>query len=99
MIQSQQQQHFWLKQHPVLVPLSLVSSACALVVVSFFADSLFPALKLIGTPSALVCLLLAWVLGICGVLTGIISSIEHFDRLRPATVRLPQAKEHCYDRD
>jgi hypothetical protein len=72
--------HIMLRQHPVLVPVVLSGCALALCVGSFYANSLFPLFALIGVPSQLVCLLLALVLGISGILTSIVGLIERMDR-------------------
>src|SRR5436853_4331312 len=45
-----------LRQHPVLIPVTLVLGSIGLCIVSFFADTLFPLLALIGAPSPLICL-------------------------------------------
>jgi hypothetical protein len=74
------QRHIVLRRHPVLVPVVLSGCALALCVVSFYANSLFPLFTLIGVPSQLLCLLLALVLGISGILTSIVGLIEHMDR-------------------
>lgn len=73
-----------LQQYPVLFPVGLLSASIGLCIVSFFVNTLFPVLAIIGTPSALVCLLIAFVSGIAGVLASIISIIENVDRIRPA---------------
>ncbi len=70
------------RQYPVLIPVLLVLGAVGLCIVSFFADTLFPVLALIGVPSVLVCLSVALVLGVAGVLAAIISIIEGIDRYR-----------------
>ncbi len=92
-----QQRASLLQQHPISLPIFLVSSAILLVIGSFFADTLFPILKFIGSPAPLICVLLACVLGICGVLTTIIGIIEHLDRQKLPIPLLSHAKEHRYD--
>ncbi len=72
--------HPLLEQHPVLVSLSLVSSAILLMIASFFAGRFFPTFLFIGISATLLCLLLAVVLGICGVITSIIGVMEYLDR-------------------
>ena len=74
------QRHVLLRRHPVLVPVTLSGCALVLCVVSFYANSLFPLLAWIGIPSQLLCLLLALVLGISGILTSIVGLIERMDR-------------------
>lgn len=86
-----------LEQHPILVSLSLISSAIMLIGVSVFARSFFPTFLFIGISATLLCLLLATVLGLCGVITSIIGLMEHFDRSR--TSAFSQAKGHCNDRN
>jgi hypothetical protein len=73
------QRHILLRRHPVLVPVALSGCALALCVMSFYANSLFPLLALVGIPSQLLCLLLALVLGISGILTSIVGLIERMD--------------------
>jgi hypothetical protein len=79
------QRHILLRRHPVLVPVVLSGCALALCIVSFYPNSLFPLLALIGVPSQLLCLLLALVLGISGILTSIVGLIERMER-SPAQV-------------
>jgi len=93
----QQERHPLLEQHPVLVSLFLVSSAIFLMIASFFAGSLFPTFTFIGTSATFLYRLLASVLGICGVLTSIVSAIEHFDHPSTSAALFLHAKEHCYD--
>ena len=69
-----------LQQHPVLLPTLLLCSAVALYIASSFSGSLFPLLALIGVPVDALCLALACVLGIVGLLTGIIGILESIDR-------------------
>ncbi len=88
-----------LEQHPVLTPALLIGSSVGLFIASLSANTLFPFLTFIGVPSALLCLLVASVSGIAGILAGIIYIIErigsyHLQRL-PVEV-LPQSKEHSY---
>ena len=74
------QRHVLLRRHPVLVPVTLLGSALVLCLVSFYANTLFPLLTWVGIPSQLLCLLLALVLGISGILTSIVGLIERVDR-------------------
>src|SRR6266852_5168256 len=88
-----------LEQHPVLTPALLLGGSVGLFIASFSADRLFPALALIGVPTANLCLLISLVLGISGILASIIYLIEKVDcylskRLQ-AGVFL-QSKEHSY---
>jgi hypothetical protein len=73
---AREQRNPLLQRHPVLVPLVLFASAIVLAMASFFTDDLFPVLTLIGVPSALVCYLLAAVLGLCGVIVSITGLLE-----------------------
>ena len=81
-----------LQQHPVLIPVALIIGSVVLCIVSFFVDTLFPLLALIGAPGALVCLSVAFVLGVSGVLASIISIIEGIDRHRLRTTTFPKPK-------
>ena len=88
-----------LERHPVLAPVLLLASSVALFIVSFSADSLFPVLAFVGVHPALLCLLMAMVSGISGMLAGIIYIIERIDsyclqRLQAGV--FPQPKEHSY---
>jgi hypothetical protein len=74
-----------LQRHPVLIPV-------VLCIASLSADTLFPVLALIGAPGALVCLSVAFVLGVSGVLASIITIIEGIDRHRLRTTTFPQQK-------
>jgi hypothetical protein len=82
-----------LRRHPVLVPATLLTISAALCITSFIGNTLFPVLALLGIPVESMCLLFALVAGISGILTGIISLIEHFDRSRLRTKMFPQIKE------
>jgi hypothetical protein len=95
----QQERHPLLEQHPVLVSFFLVGSAIFLMIASFFVGSVFPTFTLIGTSATFLYRLLAGVLGICGVLTSVISAIEHLDQLSTSAALFLHAKEHCYDRN
>ncbi len=92
-----QQHNPLLQRHPVLVPLILLSGSIIIGAASFFTDSLFPILVFIGFPSALVCLLLACVLGTCGILVGIIGILERVDHYCLPAAMFPKSKEHSYD--
>lgn len=94
-----QGRHPLLQRHPVLVSLCLISSALLLAMVSYFADTLFPVLAFIGASPTLPCLLLAWVLGTCGILTSIINIIEHVEQRRAYVIVSPNLKEQRYDRN
>ena len=80
-----------LQQHPVLIPVILIIGSVVLYVASFFADTLFPLLALIGLPTGLLCLSVAYVCGVSGVLASIISIIEGIDR-RLQTTTYPKSK-------
>lgn len=65
-----------------------------LCITSLFADHLFPLLTLVGTSPLYLCLSLACVLGVAGVLVGIIGILERVDRQHiPA---LSDCKEQSY---
>lgn len=77
-----------LQRHPVLTPVVLLSSSLLLGVVSIFADTVFSVLTLVGVPVGtlfLLCVLVAFVLGIVGVLVSIISILEQVDRYGSTT--------------
>ncbi len=82
-----------LKRHPVLVPVILLLGAYLASIASFSAENIFPLLTLIGTPSNVLCLLIALVLGISGVLVSIISILECIDRRSVHAAMFPEAKE------
>ncbi len=92
-----------LQRHPVLTPIVLLGCSLVLGSISFFMDSLFPILAFIemsvGTLANL-CLSIAFVLGIAGILVGIISILEQVDR-SCSLMRLPMTmftrlKEQSY---
>lgn len=98
---SHSYQHFLgrsslLQRHPVLTPILLLGSAGVLAFFGISDDTLFPLLTLLGIPSALVCYLLAIVLGVVGVLIGIISAIECIDRYGLRATMFAKSKEHSY---
>lgn len=86
-------QHPLLRRHPVLVPAGLLTISVVLCITSLFGSTLFSVLALLGIPVASMCLLFALVAGISGILTGIISLIEHFDCSRLHARMFPQIKE------
>jgi hypothetical protein len=85
-----------LQRYPVLAPCLLLSCSIALGIASFFSDSLFPVLALIGVPTNTFCLSLACISGIVGVLVGIITVIERADRAAFQATAISQRKEHGY---
>ena len=85
-----------LRQHPVLLPLALIGSSIGLFILSACADAFFPILALIGTPASMLCVILALVLGVSGLLASIISIIEGVDRRRLKAAMFPQTKEQGY---
>jgi VIT1/CCC1 family predicted Fe2+/Mn2+ transporter len=85
-----------LQRHPVLIPVLLLSGAAILGIASFFSNSLFPILALIGIPSAMFCLSIALMLGIVGILVGIISIIECLYRHSAQATAFSQPKERSY---
>ena len=97
---ANQQRNPLIQRHPVLVPLVLFASSFVLAIGSFFIDNLFPVLTLIGIPSALVCYLLAAVLGLCGVIVSITGLLELYntsDRRCILLALAPQSKGQHYD--
>ncbi|GEM_PF-2541872 len=89
---SRLQRHALLRRHPVLVPLTLSGCTLLLLIASFYTNNLFPLLALIGMPSQLLCLLLAVVLGISGILTSIVGLIERMDRSRTCAKNVSEYK-------
>jgi hypothetical protein len=88
-----------LQQHPVLTAVFLLAGAVGLFIVSFSADRLFPTLALLGIPASYLCLLLALVLGISGILVCIIYLIERIDHHHSQRLQagaFMQSKEHSY---
>ena len=77
-----------LQRHPVLTPVALLMSSLLLGIISIFADSVFSVLTFVGVPVGtlvLVCVLVAFVLGIVGVLASIIGILEQVDRYYSTT--------------
>lgn len=100
---SDQQQSFLtsqrshlLRKYPVLLPLALLGSSIGLFIISSFADAYIPILVLIGVPASLLCVILALVLGVSGLLASIISIIEGVDRHRLKAAMFPKTKEQSY---
>jgi len=85
-----------LQQHPVLTPIILIIGAVGLCILSLFADTIFPVMALIGVPPVLLCLSVALILAISGVLASIISIIESIDRYRLPTDIFATPKEQSY---
>src|SRR5258708_26810340 len=78
-----------LRQHPILIPVLLIGGALGLSFASFYADTLFALLAFFGAPSSLLCLSLAFVLGVSGVLAIVISIIDGIDHYRLLTPTSP----------
>ena len=85
-----------LRKHPVLLPLALLGGSIGLFVLSSFADAFLPVLALVGAPASLLCIMLALVLGVSGLLASIISIIESVDRHRLKAAMFPKTKEQSY---
>ncbi len=95
-----------IQRHPVLTPVVLLASSLLLGAISLFPDTLFPILALVGvsvsTSSTLVllCLLVASIMGIAGVLASIIGILEYADRRCATTavsfLTLLKLKEQTY---
>jgi ABC-type Fe3+ transport system permease subunit len=81
-----------LRSHPVLLPGLLLGGSLVLCFASFYANSLFPLLALLGAPTSLLCLSMAIVLGVSGVLASIISGIEGIDRHRLRSTTIAKSK-------
>jgi len=87
------ERNYLLKRHPVLVPVLLLLGAGLASSASFSAENVFPLLTLIGLPSNVLCLSVALVLGITGILTSIIGILEYIDRQTIQAAMFPEAKE------
>ena len=87
------EQNYLLKRHPVLVPVLLLLGASLASSASFSAENVFPLLTLLGIPSDVLCLSVALVLGITGILTSIIGILEYIDRRAIQAAMFPEAKE------
>jgi hypothetical protein len=81
------------KRHPVLVPFLLLLGGCLAGIASVSTENVFPLLTLIGVPSSVLCLSIAFVLGISGCLVGIIGIIEWIDRHCIQATMFLEAKE------
>jgi hypothetical protein len=81
-----------LRRHPVLLPVILLSGSLGLCCASFYATALFPLLALLGAPTSALCLSMAIVLGISGLLASIISSIEGIERYRLRVMTFAKSK-------
>ena len=86
--------HPLLQRYPALISLLLLIGALLLTMASFSAPTLFPVSALGGTSPALLCLVLACVLGISGTLTSIISILEYVDRAQASRKLHLEVKEH-----
>lgn len=84
------------RRYPVLLPVLLLSSSVALGIASVFAGTLFPVLAFIGAPVGLLCLALACVAGIAGLLTAIIGILESIDRRHLKAAISLRPKEYHY---
>jgi anaerobic C4-dicarboxylate transporter len=82
-----------LKHHPVLLPVALLSCSLILANTAFSAENIFPVLTLLGVPSIPLCLSIALVLGISGILTSIIGIIEYIDGHSVKAAMFPKSKE------
>lgn len=91
-----QQRHVLVSRHPLLISLLFLCGAALLCIASCFSDSLFPLLALFGVSSMPLCLSLAFVLGLSGILICIIRMIEYFDRRYLGIALCPKSKEHSY---
>lgn len=81
------------KRHPVLVPFLLLLGGCLAGIASVSTANVFPLLTLLGVPSNVLCLSIAFVLGISGCLVGIIGMIEWIDRHCVQATMFLEAKE------
>jgi len=83
---------YLLERYPVIMPAMLLCGALGLCAASFYASSLFPLLALAAIPAAPLCLSLAFVLGVAGILASIISILEHIDREHLRSATFPKEK-------
>ena len=79
-----------LHYYPVRLPAILIFGAVIFCIASFYASTLFPLLALLGVPTTLLCLSVALVLGVSGIVASIISILESIERLRTITVPKPK---------
>jgi len=86
-------QNHLLKRHPVSLPVLLLLGAFLASIASFSMENIFPLLMLIGMPSNVLCLSIALILGISGVLASIISILECIDRRSVHAAMFLEAKE------
>ncbi len=86
----------FLQRHPLLTPVMLLSGSLVLCIASFFSDTVFPVLALLGIPSALFCLSVSAMLVVVGILVGIISLIEYLDRYSAQASTFSRPKEQGY---
>lgn len=87
------ERNYLLKRHPVLLPVLLLLGAFLASSASFSVGNIFPLLTLIGMPSSILCLSIALILGITGILTSIIGILEYIDRRGMHVAMFPEAKE------
>lgn len=86
-----------LQRHPILTPVLLLGGSVLLSILGFSNDAvLFPLLALVGVSSSLLCLSIAFVFGVAGILAGIIGAIEYVDRYSLQAAMFPKPKEHSY---
>ena len=83
-------------RHRAFIAFFLLSGALVFSIASFFTDGLFSVLNLLGVPSAQLCLTLAFVLGISGIVTSIVVMIERIDRFWSQAAMFQKSKEHSY---
>lgn len=85
--------HRLLQKHPVLLPAFLIFGSVVFCIASFYTDTLFPLLALFNVPTSLLCLSVALVLGVSGIVASIISILERLDRSTLPTTTFPKPKE------
>ncbi|GCE13391.1 hypothetical protein [Tengunoibacter tsumagoiensis] len=98
----QQSRNPLLQRHPVLLPTAFLSGSLLSGIAGLYGNMDF---TVIGASSLLLCLLVAFVLGTCGLLICIIGILE-YNELQwgvqvvkiAHTTHGQQSKEHSYDR-
>jgi hypothetical protein len=80
-------------KYPALIPLLLLSGALIAGCAAFSGEDLFPGLTLIGVSTIPLCLSIALVAGISGILTSIVGIIEYIDRQSIRAAMFPESKE------
>ena len=81
------------RRYPILFPLLLLMCAVVTGYAVVAGEDIFPGLTLIGVSSKPLCLSIALIAGISGILTSIIGTIEYIDRQSIKVALFPEPKE------